>query len=191
MRKRAKNFQGGGGGEHGCRHHNYWNVLKERMQILTFSLDFIALFQRVLQPVGDSTLCIVIHHSKYGTNAPARPLFCGTFHDCFSLGACAVGSKKGIVKVWDMSDGTVLHTIEDVGKGIGTVECCHDDRLIVVSSKRGISVLSFDTGEVLQWWVIAYVQDLFSFFFFFFFFFSFFLPSSCWICYSLPWQIVN
>ena len=54
------------------------------------------------------------------------------------------------MKVWDLTNGSMLHSIEDVGEGIGAVKCCHDDQLIIVSTKQGIRVLSFTTGEVLN-----------------------------------------
>ena len=61
-----------------------------------------------------------------------------------------VGSHEGVVKVWDISDGSLLLTVPEAGKEIGMVTCCCNDDVIVVSSKTGISVISFETGEILQ-----------------------------------------
>ena len=61
-----------------------------------------------------------------------------------------VGSQVGVVKVWDISDGTLLLTVPEAGEEIGLVKCCCDDEIIVASSKSGISVISFETGEVLH-----------------------------------------
>ena len=61
-----------------------------------------------------------------------------------------IGSLSGQVKVWDIVDGTLLLTVPDAGDEISVVKCCCDDQVIVVSSKSGISVLSFETGEILH-----------------------------------------
>ena len=52
--------------------------------------------------------------------------------------------------MWDIVDGTLLLTVPDAGDEISVVKCCCDDQVIVVSSKSGISVLSFETGEILH-----------------------------------------
>ena len=71
------------------------------------------------------------------------------FHDC-SRWFSSPGSQDGHVKVWDIIDGTLLLTVPDAGDEISTVKCCCDDQMIVVSSKSGISVISFETGEMLH-----------------------------------------
>ena len=71
------------------------------------------------------------------------------FHD-FSCWLFSPGSQDGHVKVWDIIDGTLLLTVPDAGDEISTVKCCCDDQMIVVSSKSGISVISFETGEILH-----------------------------------------
>jgi len=55
-----------------------------------------------------------------------------------------------VVKVWDMSDGSLLLTVSEAGEEIGMIMCCCDDEVIVASSKRGIVVISFETGEILH-----------------------------------------
>ena len=55
-----------------------------------------------------------------------------------------------MVKVWDMSDGSLLLTVSEAGEEIGMIMCCCDDEVIVASSKRGIVVISFETGEILH-----------------------------------------
>ena len=62
----------------------------------------------------------------------------------------SVGSQGGVVKVWDIIDGTLLLTVPEAGEEVGLVKCCCDDEIIVVSSKSGISVISFETGEILH-----------------------------------------
>ena len=52
--------------------------------------------------------------------------------------------------MWGSDEGSLLQTIEELGGDIGAVRCCYNDRLIVVSSTRGLTVLSFETGEVLH-----------------------------------------
>jgi WD40 repeat protein len=61
-----------------------------------------------------------------------------------------LGSQDGSVKVWCISNGYLMTTVEDLGEDIGAIQCCDDDKRIVVSSKRGLTVLDFDTGEILQ-----------------------------------------
>lgn len=60
------------------------------------------------------------------------------------------GSQGGEVKVWDVNDGTLLLTVPEAGEEIGLLKCCCDDEIIVASSKSGISVMSFETGEILH-----------------------------------------
>lgn len=60
------------------------------------------------------------------------------------------GSHDGVVKVWDIRDGSLLLTVPEAGEEIGKVACCCDDGIIVVSSKTGIAVISFETGEILH-----------------------------------------
>ncbi|KAJ7389990.1 NACHT and WD repeat domain-containing protein 2 [Desmophyllum pertusum] len=68
-----------------------------------------------------------------------------------SDGKCAVtGSHDGVVKVWDISDGSLLLTVPEAGEEIGLVTCCCDDDIIVTSSKSGLSAISFETGEILH-----------------------------------------
>ena len=62
----------------------------------------------------------------------------------------ATGSHDGVIKVWDIRDGSLLLTVTDTGQEIGKVTCCCDDGIIVVSSKTGIAVISFETGELLH-----------------------------------------
>ena len=52
--------------------------------------------------------------------------------------------------MWDLEEGSLLQTIEDVGEDIGAIHCCYNDRLIVVSSKQRLIVLASETGEVLH-----------------------------------------
>ena len=66
------------------------------------------------------------------------------------VGLFVVGSQVGVVKVWDVNDGTLLLTVPETGEEIGLVTCCRDDEIIVVSSKSGISVICFETGEILH-----------------------------------------
>ena len=61
-----------------------------------------------------------------------------------------IGAEDGVVKVWYMSDGSLLLTVPEAGEEIGTIMCCCDDEVIVASSKRGIVVISFQTGEILR-----------------------------------------
>lgn len=61
-----------------------------------------------------------------------------------------VGSQGGVVKVWDIIDGTLLLTVPEAGEEVGLVKCCCDDEIIVVSSKSGVSVISFEAGEILH-----------------------------------------
>ena len=61
-----------------------------------------------------------------------------------------IGSQGGEVKVWDVNDGTLVLTVPEVGEGIGLLKCCCDDEIIVASSKSGICVMSFETGEILH-----------------------------------------
>ncbi|XP_022797421.1 NACHT domain- and WD repeat-containing protein 1-like isoform X3 [Stylophora pistillata] len=60
------------------------------------------------------------------------------------------GSQEGVVKVWDNSDGSLVLTVPEAGEEIGTIACGCDDDVIIVSSKTGISLISFETGEILQ-----------------------------------------
>lgn len=73
---------------------------------------------------------------------------CGQF---IIIAFCFVtGSHDGVVKVWDIRDGSLLLTVPEAGQEIGKVRCCCDDEIIVASSKTGITVISFETGEILH-----------------------------------------
>ena len=61
-----------------------------------------------------------------------------------------VGSQEGVVKVWDNNDGSLFLTVPEAGDEIGMITCGCDDDVIIVSSKTGISLISFETGEILQ-----------------------------------------
>ena len=61
-----------------------------------------------------------------------------------------VGSQEGVVKVWDNNDGSLFLTVPEAGDEIGMIACGCDDDVIIVSSKTGISLISFETGEILQ-----------------------------------------
>ena len=61
-----------------------------------------------------------------------------------------IGAEDGVVKVWDISDGSLLLTVSEAGEEIGMIMCCCDNEVIVASSKRGIVVISFETGEILH-----------------------------------------
>ena len=63
---------------------------------------------------------------------------------------CIAGSQDGLVKVWDIKDGSLLLTVQEAGEEIGFLTCCCDDEFIVASSKGGIRVISFETGEILH-----------------------------------------
>ena len=65
-------------------------------------------------------------------------------------GPFVIGAEDGVVKVWDISDGSLLLTVPEAGEEIGMITCCCDDEVIVASSKRGIAVISFETGEILH-----------------------------------------
>ena len=64
--------------------------------------------------------------------------------------SCTAGSQDGMVKVWDIKDGSLLLTVQEAGEEIGFLTCCCHDEFIVVSSKGGIRVISFETGEILH-----------------------------------------
>ena len=66
------------------------------------------------------------------------------------MGHFVTGSEDGVVKVWDIRDGSLLLTVTEAGDEIGMITCCCDDDVIVASSKRGIDVISFETGEILH-----------------------------------------
>lgn len=61
-----------------------------------------------------------------------------------------VGSQEGVVKVWDNNDGSLFLTVPEAGDEIGMITCGCDDDVIIVSSKTGINLISFETGEILQ-----------------------------------------
>lgn len=94
-----------------------------------------------LTPPGGQLVQTLVDHSAsavYGLAATSDGKYAVT------------GSLSGQVKVWDIVDGTLLLTVPDAGDEISVVKCCCDDQVIVVSSKSGISVLSFETGEILH-----------------------------------------
>jgi len=55
-----------------------------------------------------------------------------------------------VVKAWDISDDSLLLTVPEAGEEIGMIMCCCDDEISVASFKRGIVVISFETGEILH-----------------------------------------
>ena len=61
-----------------------------------------------------------------------------------------LGAEDGVVKIWYISDGSLLLTVPEAGEEIGMITCCCDNEMIVASSKRGIVVISFQTGEILH-----------------------------------------
>ena len=86
---------------------------------------------------------------------PRWPLFpnmdlSSLFHLLIVTFCFATGSNDGVVKVWDIRDGSLLLTVPEAGEEIGKVTCCCDDDIIVASSKSGISAISFETGEILH-----------------------------------------
>ena len=86
---------------------------------------------------------------------PRCPLCSSTDLSCLLhlliIAFCFVtGSNDGVVKVWDIRDGSLLLTVPEAGEEIGKVTCCCDDDIIVASSKSGISAISFETGEILH-----------------------------------------
>ena len=70
------------------------------------------------------------------------------------MGHFVIGSEDGAVKVWDIRDGSLLLTVTETGDEIGMIMCCCDDDVIVASSKRGIALISFKTGEILHRYII-------------------------------------
>ena len=54
-----------------------------------------------------------------------------------------------MVKVWDISDGSLLLAVLEAGEEIGMITCCCDNEVIVASSKRVIVMISFESGEIL------------------------------------------
>ena len=70
------------------------------------------------------------------------------------MGHFAIGSEDGEVKVWGIRDGSLLLTVTEAGDEIGMIMCCCDDDVIVASSKRGIALISFETGEILHRYII-------------------------------------
>ena len=58
------------------------------------------------------------------------------------------GREDSVVKAWDISDGSLLLTVADAGEETGMIMCCCDNEVVVASSKRGIVVISFETGEL-------------------------------------------
>ena len=42
-----------------------------------------------------------------------------------------------MLKVWDISDGSLMLTVPEFGEEIGMIMCCCDDEVIAASSKPG------------------------------------------------------
>ena len=59
-----------------------------------------------------------------------------------------IGRDDSVVKVWDISDGSLLLTVPNDGEETGMIMCCCDNEVVVASSKRGIVVILFETGDL-------------------------------------------
>lgn len=71
-----------------------------------------------------------------------------------SYSVFVLGSQDGSVKVWSMKDGQLMVSVTGLGDDVEIIKCCNEDKHIIASSRRGLTVLDFDTGEILRRYVV-------------------------------------